>query len=232
MRGKRSQHDETYRRLHADGLSCRRIAQQCGVSTSAVSQWLRARKLSPNGTGNIPAERKAKQPEGLETRVVAWLPGYSFGSDGVVYSERGNTPLAIATRGHDAGPRVVLSVSGRARHYYVAALVAEAWHGARPDGAVVRWRDGNKSNCAPDNVFWGFPATNIDRAEFVETWQTSHTVREVAEKLGMSYQHALKLADFLRQRGVPLRDIRAAREDNYDELRKIAEQFGGGQTES
>ena len=40
------------------------------------------------------------------------------------------------------------------------ALVAELWHGPRPNGCVVRHLDGSKDNDTPNNLQWGTPKEN------------------------------------------------------------------------
>lgn len=47
---------------------------------------------------------------------------------------------------------------------YRCCVVADAWHGARPKGAVVRHLDGSRDNDRPENVTWGTSSQNaLDR---------------------------------------------------------------------
>jgi hypothetical protein len=43
---------------------------------------------------------------------------------------------------------------------YLHQLVAESWHGPRPDGAQALHWDDDPDNPHPDNIRWGTPLEN------------------------------------------------------------------------
>jgi hypothetical protein len=59
--------------------------------------------------------------------------------------------MALTRGGH---PVVKLSAGGIARSFALAPLVAEAFLPPRPAGAILKHRDGDRSNCAAGNLCW------------------------------------------------------------------------------
>jgi hypothetical protein len=60
-------------------------------------------------------------------------------------------------------PQVRLAVEGRpATGGAIYKFVAEAFIGPRPDGMVVRHRDGDPANCRADNLCYGTQQENMD----------------------------------------------------------------------
>ncbi len=47
----------------------------------------------------------------------------------------------------------------------------------------------------------------IDPEKFVRAWQSAKSVKEVAEKFGISYNHAVTKSRYLQLRGVPLKKL-------------------------
>ena len=68
--------------------------------------------------------------------------------------------LLKPSKDKDGYKKVVLQVDGRRKYFRVAVLVAEAWHGPRPKGQIVRHLDGSKTNDTPKNLKWGTPKEN------------------------------------------------------------------------
>jgi hypothetical protein len=68
-----------------------------------------------------------------------------------VVSERGRVAKLLKVDRSNRYPRV--SIGGDMR--YVHALVAEAWHGPRPDGLLVLHHDDDPENPAPENLRYG-----------------------------------------------------------------------------
>lgn len=100
-----------------------------------------------------------------EWRPVAGFPDYKVSSLGRVLSYR-------AWRGNH-GPRELLgssngiyrtvrmtAPSGDVLIRYVHHLVAEAFHGPRPAGQVIRHLDGDELNNAANNLLYGTPSEN------------------------------------------------------------------------
>ena len=56
---------------------------------------------------------------------------------------------------------VGLSRLGKTKTVYVHQLVCEAWHGPRPTGHDVAHSDGDKLNCAPQNLRWATRRENL-----------------------------------------------------------------------
>ncbi|OBF33264.1 hypothetical protein A5724_19540 [Mycobacterium sp. ACS1612] len=73
-----------------------------------------------------------------------------------VVSERGRVARLLNVDRSHRYPRV--SIGGRKR--YVHQLVAEAWHGPRPDGAQALHWDDDPDNPNAANIRWGTPAEN------------------------------------------------------------------------
>jgi hypothetical protein len=121
--------------------------------------------------------------------------------------------------------RIRLSVNRKAREYYVAALVLEAWVGPRPQGATAKHYDADPLNVELKNLFWGYPQSRIDPVEFVKIWQHSESVREVAERIGKPYQAALATAKRMREHGVNLIPLEQKKitGDDYALLAELAE---------
>jgi hypothetical protein len=92
-------------------------------------------------------------------RVCSWLPLRNFAKPP---TERRMLKPKIDKDGYLS---VVIRNSGNRLHRRVATLVAEAWHGMRPDGLLVRHLDGSKDNNIPSNLMWGTPQDNSDDAK-------------------------------------------------------------------
>lgn len=170
---------------------------------------------------------RAVMPKGEDVRPTPDVPGYLITKEGLIFSDT-DPPLAMAQRDYigrkQKRRRVRLSSGGRVRDYYVAALVLEAWVGPRPEGAVAQHYDADPMNCSLENLFWGFPQTRIDPAEFVRVWQSSQSVREVAERLGKEHPTITAVAKRMRDNGVPLRAIerKTQTDDDYQALTELA----------
>lgn len=71
----------------------------------------------------------------------------------------------------------------------VHQLVAEAFHGPRPEGAQVCHNDGNKLNNAASNLRWDTPAANAqDRVEHAALNQPSEQATEDSEQLDTEFE--------------------------------------------
>ena len=68
----------------------------------------------------------------------------------------------------------------------------------------------------------------FDPLGFVEVWQTSETLQEAADKLGMTTKTASLKASRFRKKGVPLKNFRTASVD-WAAVTKYAESFKGGE---
>ena len=64
--------------------------------------------------------------------------------------------------------------------------------------------------------------------EFIEAWQGSSTVRQVAHKLHMKTNQVRVRACRYRQRGIPLKTIPPAELPDWDELAAYAERLAPG----
>lgn len=101
-------------------------------------------------------------------RKIANAPGYDISNHGRV---RSHLPYRNNAKSHfphllkpnfdkDGYQKVVLRINGVPKDFRVCTLVAEAWHGPRPNGAIVRHLDGSKNNDVPSNLKWGTPKEN------------------------------------------------------------------------
>jgi hypothetical protein len=119
-----------------------------------------------------------------------WLP--VAGYDGYEVSDRGRVRswrplrnfakppteprLLKRARDKDGYWKVVLYRNKVSKDFRVATLVAEAWHGARPLGNVVRHLDGSKDNDTVENLAWGTPAQNSADSRVHGTWNHGRKV--------------------------------------------------------
>ncbi len=182
-----------------------------------------------------PRKQNAERlPDGVDARPIESLPGYLVTADGRFWTTLIDGAPAIKTlsvrksntRKDDSNQRLRLRANrnGRVIMLDAATLACETWHGERPPGAVVGFLDGDKSNISSDNIGWRFPNTAISDVEFVKAWQSSHSVIEVAEKLGgVSSVLIYGRAKEMRGRGVKLKTFRVADQASVDELNAIIE---------
>lgn len=68
--------------------------------------------------------------------------------------------LLKPSKDKDGYKKVILRIDGKRKDFRIAVLVAEAWHGPRPEGQIVRHLDGSKANDIPKNLKWGTPKEN------------------------------------------------------------------------
>jgi HNH endonuclease len=116
----------------------------------------------------------------IEYREIPLLPDYRFGSDARVQKlSRGGrgtkTPAGqwadVAPSRRDTGYSwVQIGPRGVVGPVRVDEIVCRAWHGDRPDGTECVHRDGDRTNCLPENLHWGIaPEHAIDHSvEFRE----------------------------------------------------------------
>lgn len=88
-----------------------------------------------------------------------------------VVSERGRVARLLKVDRSHRYPRV--SIGGEKRYLHV--LVAEAWHGPRPDGLLALHADDVPENCTAENLAWGTPAENAADARRNRTKTTTGT---------------------------------------------------------
>lgn len=101
-----------------------------------------------------------------------WRP--VLGYEGIYeVSDRGRIRRVGRTRGARVGrimrtkpgwggyPYLILSRGNTKRGHFVHAVVAEAFHGPRPDGYEVNHRDSNRLNPAAANLEWVTRAENV-----------------------------------------------------------------------
>lgn len=93
-----------------------------------------------------------------EWRTIPSFLGYSVSDDGQVRGRRG-----LLTQHIDACHyfRLGLYRDGKRINCRVHVLVAEAFLGPRPDGAVVRHVDGDHRHNTIGNLVWGTPSENV-----------------------------------------------------------------------
>lgn len=195
-----------------------------------------ARRLSGNpdrirGTKAVNMSRKKNGPEvngEVDLRPTQY-DGYLAGSDGYIYSTKGvNHPTQIARRKSSEKSgltrmRARLFVDGRALDANVAAVICEAFHGPRPTGCIACFIDGDRDNTNPNNLEWSIPKnTKVDRIAFVRAWQSSYSVGEVVDKMGISYTQVYVIARDMKNAGVPLKEF--SEKFDIDELKRIAEE--------
>jgi hypothetical protein len=211
--------EEVKRRI-ATGEKRADIARSYKMSASAFTHWCKSRGIDTETTKPKVDDRDV-MPEGLDVRTLPDVPHMLFGADGIVYSDRFDPPRALfptQKKGRNARLR-----SGKG-HISVAREMCRAWHGEPSSGEVVEFADGDPDNIVPANLGWGMPKVSISARQFIQTWQTSESVAEVADKLGLHYVSAFQRAARMRERGVPLKEMSGRRED-YESLADFAREF-------
>lgn len=106
--------------------------------------------------------------------LPGWESLYEISSDGVVRSlprqVQHYTGKLLARAGRElcgcttarGYVKVTLCRGGRAKGVHVHSLVAEAFHGPRPRGAVVRHLNGDRTDNRAGNLAYGSPAENVE----------------------------------------------------------------------
>lgn len=116
--------------------------------------------------------------------------------DGRVY--RGNRRLTA--RPHPTKRLLLVRVyraDGRPTERGLAALVCEAFHGPRPKGHDVRYKDGNHLNVSAHNLEWRVRGrlTLEQRAELREAYCSGKgTVRSIAARFNIGEEQARRIA--------------------------------------
>jgi hypothetical protein len=96
-----------------------------------------------------------------ELKPIPSFPGYFATRDGRIFGRRGQMSPVLTPKGY---LRLNLRRDGRYWGRHVHVLVAEAFHGLRPEGLQVRHLDGVKTNNAARNLRYGTPAENAQDA--------------------------------------------------------------------
>ena len=97
-------------------------------------------------------------------RVRSWKPYRNF-------APPPTQPRLMCLRlDKDGYPEVGLNETDKIYHIKVHNLVCTTWHGARPDGAVIRHLDGVRHHNFPNNLSWGTPLENSKDSRIHGTW--------------------------------------------------------------
>jgi transposase len=115
-------------------------------------------------------------------REIPTAPGYFVTEDGKVIGKKFGRAVSqwVDSRGY--ANVTIYSVDGKKR-FSVHVLVAEAFHGARPDGMVCMHINGNPSDNKADNLMWGTQSEN-------KAHELQHGTRYTGQK-----HHKAKLSD-------------------------------------
>lgn len=100
----------------------------------------------------------------LVRRDIPGFPEYQADSDGEIWSVRNHNGLGsfrICKQFNGKYYRVNLYQSGLRYRRDVHVLIATAFHGKKPDGAICRHLDGNRNNNRPENLRWGTYKENV-----------------------------------------------------------------------
>lgn len=129
----------------------------------------------------------------VEDAVLARLdrfPDYTIGIDGSVFSYVHYRPRLLRPIRFGKYMGVILrDARGAQKRAYIHGLVAEAFHGPRPEGMEVRHLDGNRLNNDATNLRWGTRSQNMRDKErhgtaprgerHPQAKLTEHDVREI-----------------------------------------------------
>lgn len=208
-------------RLLDSGETRASIARIYGMAASQVTRYCQRHGIAPAGFRVAEADRPT-MPADLDVRTLDSCPGLLFGRDGIVYSDSTDPPRARSPKVETS--RQQLRLIHRGKQINVTRLACEAWHGPPPEGAVAIRINGDPEDIRPENLEWRQRGPHVSGREFVEAWQTSISVAEVADRLGISPSAAMSRAEHLRENGVPLRELVVPR-DGYDDLAELAREL-------
>lgn len=129
-----------------------------------------------------------------EMKTVPDLPDYFAASDGTIWRLKGNTLSQVKARKLKNGYWAVNArrAVGVWETLYVHRLVAAAWHGLPPDGAMTRHLNGNKDDCTPSNLAWGDAHSN--QLDKVRHGRTLKGDRSPCSKLNLQVAFAMREA--------------------------------------
>lgn len=219
-------------RLADAGHTPAEIADRLTTPESTVRRLLGDNAPSRNGKGNIARDDRTYATEEIEIREIPSAPGYGVSDDGRVWSLKSNPPYMMTPKINNSRHgqpllRVRLSVNGRVSDRYIAQLVAEVWLPPRPLAAVLGYRDDDRANVVADNLVWleSAKTIHVPDSEFVTVWQTSHTMQEATDRLGISVAAAYVRSCNFRKKGVPLKFL-GHKDISLDELIRLAEETG------
>lgn len=97
---------------------------------------------------------------GIEYRPWPCAPRYLAGEDGSIVGPSGRV-LRPLLRKRDGYLVVTVYVGPRRWPAMVHLIVAEAWHGPRPEGLEVAHGNGVQTDCRPENLRWATHLENM-----------------------------------------------------------------------
>lgn len=97
-----------------------------------------------------------------EWRTIPGFPDYRVSSLGQVASVKQGFRILAGGKTEMGYRNVLLYNTGERKTFRVHALVAEAFHGPRPEGLVIRHLDGDQLNNAAQNLRYGTAADNLE----------------------------------------------------------------------
>lgn len=105
--------------------------------------------------------------EGVELRSLTEWPDHRAGSDGRIYSSRMSRgrefrPLRPGL-GSSGYQHVVMCRDGDQKTRLVHLMIAEAFHGPRPEGYEASHQNGNQHDNRPSNLTWETHIQNLSR---------------------------------------------------------------------
>lgn len=114
-------------------------------------------------------------------RPVPGFPDYEVSSFGRIKSYKRGSPKIIKDCAGNQGYRVVNLVESfrKQKTVYIHRLVALAFLGPRPEGLVVRHRDGDQNNNRLSNLIYGTQQENKED-------QIAHGTHARGEKIGLA----------------------------------------------
>lgn len=105
----------------------------------------------------------------VEYRAIPECPGYEFGSDATAWSQwcpgrgesLGEWRCMSPGRQSNGHYNLRVKISGVRTAVRLHHMICWAFHGPQPDGMECLFRDGNRDNLSPDNLYWGTTPENI-----------------------------------------------------------------------
>ena len=96
-----------------------------------------------------------------DLRPIPGIPDYFASPSGRIWSTKGRGRWLKPSSDRRGYQRVSVVVAGRSCTRAVHQLIAEAFHGPRPEGMEVCHNDGDPANNTPDNLRWDTHANNM-----------------------------------------------------------------------
>jgi len=130
---------------------------------------------------------KEKKPKLVKSESCSEYVGYWISEDGNVYEREGMKPVTV----YQNGTASLLHSSGVKMREPVHRLIAEAFVPKTAGARLVKFKDGDKKNRLPENLFWDMGTRTKSKAteEIIHLWKLGWKTTEIAGFFAKSPQY-------------------------------------------